>query len=50
MCKDTTLVLEVDPLEKDTMIMTCMADDVIAMRKFQRQNNTRINRKISAPF
>ena len=50
MCKDTTLVLDVDPLEKDTMIMTCMVDDIIALRKFQRQNNTRMNRKISAPF
>jgi len=49
-CKDSTLVLEVDPMEKDTLIMTCMVDDVVAWRKFQRQTSSKFSRKISAPF
>ena len=51
-CKDSTLLLEVEPEDRDTLIMTCMTKDTIAWRKYQRQVNLghKPNRKISAPF
>ena len=52
-CKDSTVVYEVDPEDKDILIMTCMTEDVMAWRKFQRvvaSSGGTPNRKISAPF
>ena len=42
-----------DPEDKDILIMTCMTEDVMAWRKFQRVVASNVgapNRKISAPF
>ena len=53
-CKDSTVLLEVDPDEKDILIMTSMTEDTIAWKKFQRHvtgtPGHKPNRKISAPF
>ena len=51
-CKDSTLLMDVDPDDRDTLIMTCMTKDTIAWRKYQRQVNHgyKPSRKISAPF
>ena len=50
-CKDSTVILEVDPDDTDVMIMTCVIDDVVAWRKFHRVTlPNKPNRKISAPF
>ena len=52
-CKDSTVLMEVEPEDKDTLIMTCMTDDTIAWRKFQRNVvavGQKPSRKISAPF
>ena len=50
-CEDE-VEMEVDPEDRDTLIMTCMTKDTIAWRKYQRQVNLghKPNRKISAPF
>ena len=51
-CKDSTLLFEVDPDDRDILIMTCMTKDTIAWRKYQRHVNLGYKpiRKISAPF
>ena len=51
-CKDSTVLLEVDPDDQDILIMTCMTKNTIAWRKYQRHVNHghKPNRKISAPF
>jgi len=51
-CKDTTVELEVDPEEPEVLIMTCLAGDVRAWRRFLKQKPPKsfANRKISAPF
>ena len=53
-CKDSTVLLEVYPDEKDILIMTSMTEDTIAWKKFQRHvtgtPGHKPNRKISAPF
>ena len=51
-CKDSSVLLEVDPDDKDILIMTCITKQTIAWKKFQRQitPDHKHNRKISAPF
>jgi len=50
--KDSTVVLEVEQEEPDTLIMTCTAGDVMGWRKFDRQvvNSKFSERKISSPY
>jgi len=51
-CKDTTVELDVDPEDPEVLIMTCLAGDVRAWRRFLKQKPPKsfANRKISAPF
>merc|ERR1711892_755934 len=50
--QSSEVVLELDPEEPDTLIMTCMAGDVVGWRKFDRQvvNSKFAGRKISSPY
>lgn len=50
--QDSVVVLEVEEDEPDTLIMTCMAGEVVGWRKFDRQavNSKFAERKISSPY
>jgi hypothetical protein len=51
-CKDTTVELDVDPEDPEVLVMTCLAGEVRAWRRFLKQKPPKsfANRKISAPF
>jgi len=51
-CKDTTVELDVDPEDPEVLIMTCLAGEVRAWRRFLKQKPPKsfASRKISAPF
>jgi len=51
-CKDTMVELDVDPENPEVLIMTCLAGNVRAWRRFLKQKPPKslANRKISAPF
>jgi len=51
-CKDTMVELDVDPEDPEVLIMTCLAGEVKAWRRFLKQKPPKsfANRKISAPF
>jgi len=50
--QDSVVVLEVYQEEPDTLLMTCVAGDVVGWRKFDRQvvNSKFTGRKISSPY
>merc|ERR1719225_1149085 len=51
-CKDTTVELDVYPEEPEVLVMTCVAGDIRAWRRFFKQKppKSAASRKISAPF
>jgi len=51
-CKDTMVELDVDPEDPEVLIMTCLAGEVRAWRRFLKQKPPKsfASRKISAPF